>query len=324
MNWLDPPDYLEEFSDRLDYRILHAESIRLNRFLLDQVNHEMVRAILGVSTWQADYSNYENGTVEIGAKDELSEEQHQKLINYLGCFTPWRKGPFNLFGHQVDAEWRSDLKWERLKPWLPDLQGQVVCDLGCGNGYFIYRILAHNPRLVIGFDPTRKYKLTFSFLNTITREGAARFELFGFSHLQFIDGLFDTIFCMGILYHHSDPVGILKLCFQALKPGGTLVLETMGISSKISEAILPEKRYANMKNIWFVPSAKMIELWLQRSGFKEVKLIYNERLTTEEQRPAEWARVESLEHFLDPNDPGRTIEGYEAPSRIYLVARKPE
>jgi tRNA (mo5U34)-methyltransferase len=32
---------------------------------------------------------------------------------------------------------------------------------------------------------------------------------------------------------------------------------------------------------------------------------------------------ESLAEFLDPNDPGKTIEGYPAPLRAVLVARKP-
>ena len=45
--------------------------------------------------------------------------------------------------------------------------------------------------------------------------------------------------------------------------------------------------------------------------------------STEEQRRTEWMVTESLADFLDPNDPTKTIEGYPAPLRAVLIARKP-
>ncbi|WP_168236940.1 DUF1698 domain-containing protein, partial [Campylobacter fetus] len=37
-----------------------------------------------------------------------------------------------------------------------------------------------------------------------------------------------------------------------------------------------------------------------------------------EQRKTQWIYGESLENFLDPNDPKLTIEGYPAPKRVYV------
>ncbi len=45
--------------------------------------------------------------------------------------------------------------------------------------------------------------------------------------------------------------------------------------------------------------------------------------TTEEQRRTEWMVTESLADFLDPNDRSKTVEGYPAPQRAVLIARKP-
>jgi tRNA (mo5U34)-methyltransferase len=45
--------------------------------------------------------------------------------------------------------------------------------------------------------------------------------------------------------------------------------------------------------------------------------------TTEEQRRTEWMITESLADFLDPNDHSKTVEGYPAPLRAVLIARKP-
>ncbi|MDF4192049.1 DUF1698 domain-containing protein, partial [Ligilactobacillus salivarius] len=52
-------------------------------------------------------------------------------------------------------------------------------------------------------------------------------------------------------------------------------------------------------------------------------LIIQPVTTTEEQRRTEWMVTESLADFLDPHDPGKTVEGYPAPKRALLIARKP-
>ena len=41
-----------------------------------------------------------------------------------------------------------------------------------------------------------------------------------------------------------------------------------------------------------------------------------------EQRKTEWIDTQSLEDFLDPNDPQKTVEGYPAPKRVYIKAIK--
>ncbi|WP_016682236.1 DUF1698 domain-containing protein, partial [Yersinia pestis] len=45
--------------------------------------------------------------------------------------------------------------------------------------------------------------------------------------------------------------------------------------------------------------------------------------TTEEQRRTDWMTSESLAEFLDPHDHSKTVEGYPAPLRAVLIARKP-
>jgi len=40
----------------------------------------------------------------------------------------------------------------------------------------------------------------------------------------------------------------------------------------------------------------------------------------DEQRKTQWIDTESLQDFLDPEDPGKTIEGYPAPKRGIFIA----
>ncbi|MBU2323874.1 MAG: DUF1698 domain-containing protein, partial [Gammaproteobacteria bacterium] len=72
-----------------------------------------------------------------GHTDEASRSA---LDSALRGLIPWRKGPFNLFGVHIDTEWRSDWKWQRVAPHL-DLAGKRVLDVGCGNGYYMWRML---------------------------------------------------------------------------------------------------------------------------------------------------------------------------------------
>ncbi len=112
----------------------------------------------------------------------------------------------------------------------------------------------------------------------------------------------------------------LKDC---LVKGGELVLETLVVAGDAQQVLVPEDRYAQMRNVWFLPSVPALELWLRRAGFVEVRCVDVSVTRVEEQRATDWMRYQSLGDFLDPNDHSRTAEGLPAPTRAVLVARKP-
>ena len=282
----------------------------------------MLRAIMDQPEIKARFRDYSGDVVTIGLKDEITPAQQEIISSQLTRFCPWRKGPFHIFGIDIDAEWKSHLKWNRILPWLDSLENKTICDLGCNNGYFLFKAAFQNPELALGMDPTRKFKLAFHYLNQFAGEPNLHMELLGFEDLVHFREFFDTVFCMGILYHHESPLSVLRNCRESMKKGGQIVIETMGISSPEAVCLFPQKRYANMPNVWFVPSRLAAENMIARAGFKDIQCIYNEFLSVDEQRKTAWADVESLASFLNPQNPALTIEGYEAPSRIYFIARK--
>ena len=93
-------------------------------------------------------------TIRIGNETDCTTAGQQLLRGHLLALQPWRKGPFVLFGVHIDAEWRSDWKWRRVAPHLSSLVGRVVLDVGCGNGYYGWRMCGAGARCVIGVDPT--------------------------------------------------------------------------------------------------------------------------------------------------------------------------
>ncbi len=233
---------------------------------------------------------------------------------------PWRKGPFNLFGTLIDAEWLSFKKYNLLRPHL-DLEGKVVADVGCNNGYYLFRMLELSPAKLVGFDPSPIYKTQFDLINHFVKSEIV-YELLGVEHLSLYEHKFDTVLCLGVLYHRSDPVGTLKELRGAIVSGGELFLDTFIIGGDDEISLSPATTYSKIPNIYFVPTLRVLKNWLFRAGFKSVEVIDIVKTDSDEQRKTEWIDGESLSEFLDPEDSSKTVEGYEAPTRAYIKARR--
>ncbi|MDE7217430.1 MAG: tRNA 5-methoxyuridine(34)/uridine 5-oxyacetic acid(34) synthase CmoB [Helicobacter sp.] len=231
---------------------------------------------------------------------------------------PWRKGPFHIGTFTIDSEWVSSKKYALLEPHL-NLRDKRVGDVGCNNGYYMFRMLSHAPREVVGLDPSVWAYLQFLFVNHFLRS-PLRFYLLGIEHLPLLPR-FDTLFCLGVLYHRTDPISALRLLKNALNAGGELFLDSLFIAGDSEFVLSPKQRYAKMKNVYFIPTQSALVGWLERVGFKDIRVVATMRTTSEEQRISEWSNDESLADFLCPSDSTRTIEGYPAPQRIYIHAK---
>lgn len=244
-----------------------------------------------------------------------------RLEQALRQLMPWRKGPFQLFGITIDSEWRSDWKWARIAPHI-DLRGQRVLDVGCGNGYYLWRMLGAGAASAIGIDPSWLYHCQFQALRHFLPGSKAWHLPLAVEDLPARLQGFDTAFSMGVLYHRRSPIDHLLELKDCLVEGGRLVLETLVIRGRPNEVLMPEGRYAQMRNVWFLPSIASLELWLRRAGFVDVQTLDVSPTLTQEQRATPWMRFQSLADFLDPADSSRTREGLPAPIRALLVARK--
>ena len=284
--------------------------------------HEMKNYLADLPVHEARRMDFSASVVRIG--DDLPEDHPTriKLEELATGLIPWKKGPFRLFGIQIDAEWQSDYKWDRFAHALPDIEGQTVLDVGCNNGYYLFRMIPRKPRFVLGLDPIPRLWLQFHLLQHYARIANLDFQMWGWEELCFFKAHFDTVFCMGILYHHSDPIRILRYLHDALKPGGLLVLETIVIPGSDAHCLFPRDRYARMRNVWFVPTVTALQNMLKRAKFIDADPIAVNKHEPEEQRATRWNPGQSYADFIDPNDPDKTIEGHAAPHRAIIFARK--
>jgi tRNA (mo5U34)-methyltransferase len=249
-------------------------------------------------------------------------QQEEKVVKLARGLKNWKKGPFQLGETFLDAEWRCDLKWQRLQKTLPSLKDQTVLDIGCNNGYYMYRMLEAGADFVLGIDPTLLFKAQFDFLFKLSNEKQLAMELWGVEHLPLLPNCFDTIFSMGILYHHRSPLQQLIEVRESLVPGGLLVLETIGIEGEGPYSLTPEDRYAGMKNTYFLPTLDALKNWLHKARFTDIELVSDQWQGVEEQRSTEWTSEVSYQDFLDPQDKNKTREGHPAPKRFILFARR--
>jgi tRNA (mo5U34)-methyltransferase len=241
----------------------------------------------------------------------------------LLSLAPWRKGPFEVNGVTIDSEWRSNLKWDRLKDRITPLANRAVLDVGSGNGYTALQIRDAGARAVIGIDPTLLYVMQFLALEVFGRSQAVFILPLRLHELPPNSGKFDTTFSMGVLYHQRSPLEHLRQLGETLRPGGQLVLETIFVPGEESFACTPTDRYARMRNVWLLPTISELCTWLRRSGFVDVEVIDESLTTTDEQRSTEWMAFESLQEALRPGDPEWTVEGWPAPRRVVVVANSP-
>lgn len=255
----------------------------------------------------------------------LSDEQSQALLRALTSLKPWRKGPFDFFGHHIETEWHSDWKWQRISPHISDLKNRKVLDVGCGSGYHMWRMLAQGASRVIGVDPSKLFFWQFEavkkYLKAAHNENVpAHFLPFKMEDVPPNLRVFDTVFSMGVLYHRRSPIEHLAELYNALRAGGEVVLETLVVEGELGQVLMPEDRYAMMRNVWFLPTVETLSLWMRRVGFKDVKVVEQNYTSIEEQRTTDWMEYNSLKDFLDPNDHTKTAEGYPAPLRATLIA----
>jgi tRNA (mo5U34)-methyltransferase len=262
--------------------------------------------------------------IRIGEPAVCTRTARAALRAALLRLLPWRKGPFELFGVTIDAEWRSDQKWARIAPHIGALTGQRILDVGCGNGYYGWRMHAAGATLIVGIDPSILFNLQHAAICRYVAGDPHNCVL----PLRLEDlpatasGDFDTVFSMGVLYHRRDPAMHLAQLRRQLRPDGRLVLETLIVDDAADDVLLPHGRYARMRNVWAVPTPRRLLHWVDLAGFDDARIVDVTPTMTGEQRRTEWMPFESLTDALDPRDASRTSEGHPAPVRAVIVAQR--
>ena len=252
----------------------------------------------------------------IGASSDNIEASLKKLL-------PWRKGPFMLNDLKLESEWLGDLKWQRLKNKIKPLQDKRVLDVGAGNGYFTIRMALEGVKQAIGVEPFLLFNYQYAAIDSLFKNNLNSILLpLRLEELPNMP-LFDSVFSMGVLYHQRDHMEHLSLLKKMMSPESELILETLIVDGPKNFTLTPEGRYANMRNVYCLPSIETLKSWLDDADFKNIEVIDISQTTPTEQRKTSWIgdNPASLEDFLHPSDSSLTIEGYPAPKRAIVICK---
>jgi tRNA (mo5U34)-methyltransferase len=248
----------------------------------------------------------------------------ESLMEALQKLKPWRKGPFMINDLALESEWNGDMKWQRITQHIKPLKNKYVLDVGAGNGYFTLRMAMEGTKRVLGIDPFLLFNYQFRAIKSMIESPLNALLL----PVKLEDipkaPIFDTIFSMGVLYHQRDHMAHLSQLREMMASDAELVIETLVIEGSEDYILVPKGRYAQMRNVYSMPSIKILKSWLNDANFNNIRVVDVSKTTTEEQRRTPWIGENgaSLEDFLDPLDDSLTIEGYPAPVRAIVVCER--
>jgi len=243
------------------------------------------------------------------------------LMDALYKLVPWRKGPFMINGLSIESEWNGDIKWQRITKYIKPLKNKRVLDVGAGNGYFTLRMAMEGAKRTLGIEPFLLFNYQFRAIKSMIKSPLNAILLPVKLEDMPKKPIFDTVFSMGVLYHQRDHMAHLSQLHEMMAPDAELVIETLVVEDPEDYVLVPKGRYAQMRNVYSIPSIKTLKSWLNDANFNNVRVVDVNKTTTEEQRKTAWIGENgaSLEDFLDPLDDSLTIEGYPAPTRAIVV-----
>jgi SAM-dependent methyltransferase len=150
--------------------------------------------------------------------------------------------------------------------WLAAQPGEVILDLGCGDGQLTQRIAATGAR-VLGVDASPQ-------MVAAARARGVTAEQANAEALPYPDASFDAVFSNAALHWVNDQDGMMAAVRRVLKPGGRFVAE-MGGHGNIAAirvalmAVLARHGYPDAEDgVNYYPTTEGYVRRLKRNGFE--------------------------------------------------------
>lgn len=213
----------------------------------------------------------------------------RKRIEQLG---PWFHN-MNLGGVQTAPDhFLGDypaVKWRAFAHVFPgDLQGKSVLDIGCNAGFYSIEMRRRGAH-VTAIDSDAKYLAQARFAAQVHGVDID-FRHMSVYDIGSLDGPFDIVLFMGVLYHLRHPLLALDLLANDCV-GDTLIVQSMlrgsddvaplerdypfeerDVFERPSYPVMAfvEHRYAGDPTNWWIPNRACLEAMLRSSGFQIV------------------------------------------------------
>lgn len=151
---------------------------------------------------------------------DLSQVQTEKTISDFG--QQWTRYTTN-DGYYASLELFRDICGPLLAP--DALKNASVGDIGSGTGRIVSMLIAAGSDRVVAVEPSE----AFAVLQQNTAEWADRIEYVNGPGEAIPDGKdLDYVFSIGVLHHIYDPAPVVRAAYDALRPGGRMLIWLYG------------------------------------------------------------------------------------------------
>src|ERR1700722_18001612 len=155
-----------------------------------------------------------------------------------------------------------------------DLTGKKVLDIGCYLGGPSLLLAAMGAQ-VVAIEEVKKYVDCLSYIRDsfgLESLQIRNLSLYDLTADEFQDE-FDVVLFAGVLYHLSDPVLGMRITFDAVKPGGVVLLETGAARSDARILEYGGRDDGGRKNgaNWFFPSPLVVTEMMKEVGYGNVR-----------------------------------------------------
>ena len=154
-------------------------------------------------------------------------------------------------------------KWRQIADRLPrDLAGARALDIGCNAGFYSFQLAARGAE-VLALDLDEHYLQQGRWAaEHLDPEGRVEFRQGSVYDLVEVEGTFEVVLFMGVLYHLRYP--LLALDVVAEKVGGSLVLQTLTMPG--------EEPIETPEDVEIDERKRLLEPGRPRAAFVEYKL----------------------------------------------------
>lgn len=178
-----------------------------------------------------------------------------------------------------------NVKWKYIEPAIPaDLAGASVLDIGCNGGFYSIEMKRRGADRVLGIDIDDRY-LNQARFAAATLGLQIEFQQCSVYDVDKLEGQFDFVIFMGVLYHLRYPLFALdkivkkvsgKLLFQTMIRGSEEVRDwetnyhfwnkEIFTRPEFPQMYFVEHSYANDQTNWWIPNRAAAEAMLRSSG----------------------------------------------------------
>jgi len=178
-------------------------------------------------------------------------------------------------------------RWLAIEPFVGDLSGKTVLDIGCNAGFFAMRLKERGASRVVGIDidPTALRQARF-----LSNRFGLDIELQHRSAYDIIElGHFDIVLCLGVLYHLRHPLlaldNIAQICRERLFAQMVLRVTAdefvpavdydIGEYAVFETPAFPrmffiERSFANDSTNWWFATRSCFTAMLRSAGFRDL------------------------------------------------------